>query len=360
MNLKLKIKLSKLLAIAVIWIIIAVIIAIYDHLTINSDYSAGMGEKYTFLQNLSLSVLGAVIATLLGGSFLVFYVEEKFRDRSYGASILAVSISFVIIISLITLIMALIIAPIYTGKPLSDPETKTEFLNYLMNPLHFKNILVWSIVVALTQLFLQINTKFGHGILLNFIRGKYRTPKKEERIFMFLDLKSSTTIAEKLGDETYHELLKDFYADITNPIIYNKGEIYQYVGDEVVISWKMKDGVEDNHCVKCYFDIRRRINKLKDKYLEKYKLLPDFKAGIHCGEVVAGEIGVIKRDITYSGDILNTTARIQGKCNELNTRILASNDLIKLLPAENGFQFKALGSIHLRGKEKGIELSTIV
>jgi adenylate cyclase len=54
---------------------------------------------------------------------------------------------------------------------------------------------------------------------------------------MFVDLLSSTTIAEALGNEKYHNLLHDFYADITNPIIYNKGEIYQYVGDEVIVSW---------------------------------------------------------------------------------------------------------------------------
>jgi len=56
---------------------------------------------------------------------------------------------------------------------------------------------------------------------------------------MFVDLLSSTTIAEALGNEKYHNLLHDFYADITNPIIYNKGKIYQYVGDEVIVSWRL-------------------------------------------------------------------------------------------------------------------------
>jgi len=360
MNLKLKIKLSKVLAIMLVWIVVAILISIYDHLTIDSYYSKGFSDSYTYLENVTLSLLGAMIASIMGAPFLVFYVDERFRDRSYGASILAVTISFIIIVSIITVIMGLIVIPSYTGKPLSDPETRSEFVKYLTNPIHFKNILVWSIVVSLTQLFLQINNKFGHGILFDIIKGKYRHPKKEKRIFMFLDLKSSTSIAEKLGDETYHELLKDFYADITNPIIYNKGEIYQYVGDEVVISWKMDDGIEDSHCLKCYFDIRARINKLNEKYTQKYGLVPDFKAGIHCGDVIAGEIGIIKRDITYSGDILNTTARIQSKCNELHTKILASNDLISLLSNQNGYNFKPLGSIELRGKERKVELSTIL
>ncbi|MCZ6900624.1 MAG: adenylate/guanylate cyclase domain-containing protein [Bacteroidetes bacterium] len=219
---------------------------------------------------------------------------------------------------------------------------------------------MWSIIVGFTQLFLQINNKFGHGVLLNFIKGRYRNPRRENRIFMFLDLKSSTSIAEALGNEKYHQLLKDFFSDITNPIIYNKGEIYQYVGDGVVISWTLKNGIENSHCVKCYFDAREKIQALKDKYKEKYGLVPEFKAGLHYGEVIAGEIGIIKRDITYSGDVLNTTSRIQNKCNELNTEFLASTALVKLLQSQNTFNFKSLGPIELEGKIKSVELSMLI
>ncbi|MGR3301112.1 MAG: hypothetical protein ACUZ8I_01275 [Candidatus Scalindua sp.] len=52
---------------------------------------------------------------------------------------------------------------------------------------------------------------------------------------MFLDLKSSTTIAEEIGHRRYFEFISDFIADVTTPILNNHGEIYQYVGDEIVI-----------------------------------------------------------------------------------------------------------------------------
>jgi adenylate cyclase len=104
--------------------------------------------------------------------------------------------------------------------------------------------MAWAVVVAFTQLMLQVNSKFGHGEFGNIIRGKYNTPKEEKKIFMLLDLNSSTTIAEQLGNETYHELLKDFFADITNPILDNRGEIRQYVGDDVVVVWSHAEGIE--------------------------------------------------------------------------------------------------------------------
>jgi adenylate cyclase len=154
-------------------------------------------------------------------------------------------------------------------------------------------------------------------------------------------------------------LLKDFFADITNPILDNKGEIYQYVGDEVVIAWKFENGIQHNRCIECFFDMKKEIQKLSEKYMNRYGLVPGFKAGIHCGKVVAGEVGIIKRDITFSGDVLNTTSRIQGKCKEFNAEIIASDDLIKALQLTGKYTTQFLGSIKLRGREKDVELNTL-
>ena len=154
--------------------------------------------------------------------------------------------------------------------------------------------------------------------------------------------------------------MKDFFSDITNPIIDNKGEIYQYVGDEVIVNWKYKDGIQHNQCIGCFFDMKIEIQKLSNKYMEKYGLVPGFKAGIHCGSVIAGEVGIIKRDITFSGDVMNTTSRIQSKCKEFNVEIIASDDLLKELELTGKYTTQFLGSIKLRGKEKDVELSTLI
>jgi adenylate cyclase len=227
-------------------------------------------------------------------------------------------------------------------------------------PRTIKNTLVWSVVVGLTQLFLQMNSKFGHGVFWNIIRGKYNTPKDENRIFMSLDINSSTALAEKLGDEKYHELLKEFFADITNPVLDNKGEIYQYVGDEVIVAWKYEDGIADNQCVKCFFDMKNSLERKKEKYLNRYGLVPSFKAGIHWGKVIVGEIGIIKRDITYSGDVMNTTSRIRNKCKEFDVEVIASADLLATLSLNESYITKPLGAIKLRGKEKEVLLSALL
>lgn len=354
-----QIKFRRLGTLTLGWLVIGFLMTVYDHLVIHTQNTLGPSPDYSFTFSLAMNLGSAVIGAMLGGSFLIFYINERYQNRSYAFSLLAVSISFIFVILIIITVLALVAVPMRTGKPLSDPVSIEALKTFLMDSSRAKNVMVWAFVVAFTQLLLQINNKFGHGAFAHIIRGKYHTPKEEKRIFMFLDLNNSTTIAEQLGDEKYHALLKDFFSDITNPILESNGEIYQYVGDEVIVAWKHEDGIRDNQCIQCFFDIKTHILSMKEKYLKRYGLVPSFKAGIHCGKVVAGEVGVIKRDITYSGDVLNTTSRILTMCKEFNAEILTSADVIAQLSLTNRYATKQLGSIKLRGKVKEVLLSTL-
>lgn len=358
MSEKLRIKLSKMKAISYAWLFMAVVFAVVEHFTLTSTYSLGVTNSYNFQTNLLFHLASTVIAITFGATFLVFVLEERCRERPYWVGILMIAVVYVTVVSIITLLMGLVLVPLNTGILANDEAFGQAYRAYLFDTVHLKNILSWSIVVCFTQLLLQINDKFGHGVLWNLIRGKYHDAQEEERIFMFLDLKSSTATAEKLGNRLYHDFLRDYFADITNAILYNKGQIYQYVGDEVVITWLKDDGVADYHCLKCYFDIKSSIEKQRAKYEEKYGFIPEFKAGLHTGKVIAGEVGIIKRDITYSGDVLNTASRIQSKCNELGVTILASESLLKLFSSDMPFRKRSLGEIELRGKALKVSLST--
>lgn len=353
-----QIKLKRLLGIVVSWMLIGVIMALYDHAAFRSEMSLGTSAYYSFSQSLIFNSLAGFMGAVLGGSFLIFFVNERFRERPYGQNILLVVISFITIVIIITVVFGLVLAVQRSGESLTHTRTIEEFKHYVIDPIHLKNILWWAPVVALTQFTLQISDKFGRGLLWSFIRGKYHKPREETRIFMFVDLMSSTQIAEKLGNKMYHNLLKDFFADVTNPILFNNGDIYQYVGDEIVISWKIQEGVENGECVQCYFDMRQAIEVKKEKYETRYGLVPEFKAGMHYGKVCAGEVGIIKRDVTYSGDVLNTAARIQGKCNEYKVKFLTSDELLSKLTLKN-FKIVPIGDIELRGKGQKIALSAI-
>jgi adenylate cyclase len=172
-------------------------------------------------------------------------------------------------------------------------------------------------------------------------------------------LKSSTAIAEKLGDLKYHSFLNDFFHDISPAIQESKGSIYQYVGDEVVVTWTKTKGLENANCINCYFRVAAAVHLEAGKYERLYGFLPTFKAGYHCGPVVSGEIGDMKREIVFHGDTINTAARIRTECTVFKKDLLLSADLLNKLPSTDYLSPESIGKIRLRGKEEEIELFTI-
>jgi adenylate cyclase len=214
-------------------------------------------------------------------------------------------------------------------------------------------------IYSLLVFFLQINHLLGEGVLWKFIRGKYHKPREEERIFMFLDMKSSTTIAEQLGHVRFYTLLDELFHEISQPVLQTRAEIYQYVGDEVILTWEMQHGLKNSNCLKSFFMFRESLITNSDTYLKNFGVKPEFKAGLHFGKVVSAQIGDLKREIVYNGDVLNTTSRIQSECNKYQRDCLVSGTLMKRLKQINGFQWERIDAVTLRGKETEVELFSV-
>ncbi len=308
---------------------------------------------------LRASIFAGILGGILGGSAIVFLWEKWLRARPYGWTIRNLLISY-------TIIFVLVAFPsnvFFQSRFLEQSPLSTEVLIISAKRLTYATTLVpfftWLAVVSFTTIALLVNDKYGPGVFKKFLLGRYFKPKREERIFMFLDLRSSTMIAEEMGEEKYFSFLRDVFRYATPAILKFKGEIYQYVGDEIVISWELANGAKNANCIQCYFEIQEDLDTRKSYFLEKYDTHPEFKAGIHYGHVMAGEIGVVKREIAFSGDVLNTTSRIQSKCNELGVDILASGAVIELLDLKNIHEPRRIGEIELRGKKELVTLFTV-
>ena len=142
-------------------------------------------------------------------------------------------------------------------------------------------------------------------------------------------------------------------------MLQTRGQIYQYVGDEVVVTWTPERGLRQGNCLRCVFLVTERIHEQKDRYLAQYGLVPEFKAGLHGGPVVTAEIGDIKKDIVHSGDTVNTAARVEAQCRPLDRRVLVSESLLRRchLPAE--LETEDMGERELRGKAGALRLFSI-
>ena len=230
----------------------------------------------------------------------------------------------------------------------------------IMSFIFSKTSLLWIIYTAVVSFFIYflqvVKSKIGDRVLLNLILGKYHSPRIETRIFMFLDMKDSTTHAEILGHIKFSSLIQDSLNDLTKSIIEHKVEVYQYVGDEAVLTWGLKEGFNNVNCLQAYYTFMNTLEQKREFYENKYGFVPFFKAGVHLGEVTVSEVGIIKREIAYHSDVLNTAARIQGKCNEFEAELLISDDLKNKLDAQKYFRFTHIGGIALKGKQQLVNI----
>ena len=204
-----------------------------------------------------------------------------------------------------------------------------------------------------------VNEKFGKGVLRDMLLGKYRNPRIEKKVFMFVDLKSSTMLAEKMGYIKYSSLIQQCFYDLNEVVRKYDGQIYQYVGDEAVIFWDFDKGIEKNRCIECFFAFRNKLNLKSGFYKKKFQLLPEFKAGIHGGDLIVTEVGVAKKEIAYHGDVINTTARIQEQCSSFEKELLVSGSIYNELKFTGVHSCINLGEVLLKGKQKPIEIYTV-
>ncbi|MGB5895314.1 MAG: adenylate/guanylate cyclase domain-containing protein [Ignavibacteriaceae bacterium] len=358
-SVKFQIKLKRVLNLTLFWIFAGIFFTIIEYLLV---YPAAKIENiqhltpvvhistYDFGRSISTTILAAIIAGLSIGTFEIFYFQELFRKKSFGYTVLIKSLIYSFAMVFLIIVGLFFDQGFSTDKSIFHPEVAKAVVTFLSGTGVWAFVVYWTAIVILTQIFMQVRDSFGYGVLPNFILGRYNKPKEERRIFMFLDLKSSTTIAEKLGHIKYHNLLNDFFDDINDSIIFTKGEIYQYIGDEITVSWTMKNGIENENCLRCFFSIGDKIISNSSRYMERFGFVPDFKAGLHCGNITIGEVGVIKKEIVFTGDVLNTASRIQELCNNYGERLLVSKKLLDVLQTENRYLKKKIDEVTLKGK----------
>lgn len=336
------------------WVLFAVGVFMYDYITLISNRA--LTTEYDFTSSFTAYLIVAVCAGIIGGTLTVNLMEYWLRKYRFWVALLLIIVIYTLVaVGVGTLGMLYIKGP-EEGLPMFRQEAFANLSNFYQDPIFLKNYVIWLVLLLFTLIFLLVNDKFGPGVFVDYLKGKYFQPKKEERIFMFSDIKGATTLAETLGEADYFNFLKDFFKTISPAITEYKGEIYQYVGDEIVISWKVKESQNIN-ALHCYYRMNELIQHHALHFQKKYGNLPHFKSGIHIGIAVVGEIGVIKRDIAFSGDVLNTAARIQAKCNELGVAILASEDYRKSIPeVPNEIELVSMGKHPLKGKAAEVEL----
>ncbi|MDT3402357.1 adenylate/guanylate cyclase domain-containing protein [Mucilaginibacter terrae] len=310
---------------------------------------------------ISHTLVAAIFQGIFYGMILgttEFYLEKYYLRRMPLGKIILLKAVLSLFVSLI--ILGLLSAtPVDFNIPSMIPGHTVLENHKPWRFIFYQFIIFYSVLTLLISFINQVNKKYGPGIILPMLFGKYREPVEENRIFMFMDLKSSTTIAEVLGHLKYSSFIRDSFHDINQLLTTYNAEVYQYVGDEMVLSWKVDKMISYRACVEFFFACKDLFKNRYDYYHSNYGFFPKFKAGLHMGLVTAVEIGDVKRDIAYHGDTINTTARIQSVCNKFAKDLLISSVLLEKIGQQNQLITEFMGSIQLKGKLTDIAILSI-
>ena len=291
------------------------------------------------------AVIGLLITTGIVGfdvSWAVGLIPSGWRESPFLVVLFTRSLVWLAVIVVGISLPLLTIA----GEPFAD----------LVDQQFIVSVTVSFFAALLANFVGQVNRLLGRRVLVRLMLGRYHRPREEVRVFLLVDLRGSSQIAEQLGNLPYHAFLKRFIRDVTASVVRYRGEVHRYVGDEVILTWIAEEGLHNARCVRAVFAISDTIEAARARYEADFGVVPTFWAGLHLGPIVAGDIGTIKHEIAFLGDTLNAAARIEQATKELHHPFLASADVVSALDLPHNIASTSVGRIELRGIEEPVEL----
>lgn len=303
------------------------------------------GTAEAFVSGLATGFLVTLGIVSFDVSWVIGLIPRRWREAPF----------LVVLITRSLVWLGIIVVALSLPRLLMTDLTLEELLDQ-----QFLISVVASFLAALVFNFVgQVNRLLGRRVLVRLIVGRYHRPRVEDRVFLLVDLRDSTRIAEQLGNMRYHTFVKRFIADVTGSMPRYLGEVHRYVGDEVILTWTADEGLQEARCVNAIFAIGDTLESARDEYEAEFGVVPSFWAGLHLGPVVAGEVGTIKHEIAFLGDTLNTASRIEEACKQFQRQVLASADVVSAVELPDGVDAESVGRVDLRGVEESLELFSL-
>ena len=244
----------KTLPFGIFWLIYSLIYVILERgIMGDSKFYPSTGNAYNFYVALTITPISSFFTGLFLGMMEIFWINKLFIHRRFWQKILYKTIFYAVFMLTFLIVSTIFSNMIEFEADLWDKRIWTDLWSFVSSFAFWSVLIYMAAMIMISLFYAEVSDNLGQEVFYNFFLGKYYQLLEEERIFMFLDMKSSTTIAEKIGHLQYFKMLKMYYADLSDAIVRHSGEIYQYVGDEVVVSWKLKKGLDNQNCIRCFF-----------------------------------------------------------------------------------------------------------
>lgn len=319
-------------------------------------FSDGFVAFYPFVNGaIAGAFAGLAVAVLELGLF-----AGALRRSKFGYLLLIRTLTYLVLLTTLILLVIIISRMIRLDQGFSQVLNDPSFHHYIFYE-DFPIVVVYTLALAFSINFIRmISRKMGQGMLVSYVTGSYRKPVLQERVVMFLKLKNSMAISQQLGPLIFQDFLNDVFHDITESILAHQGTIYEYVEDLIVITWNISQGLDNANCIRCYYHATEELEIRRSKYYAKYGVVPLVYAALHAGELIRVEIGDIKSEIVFHGDVMNTTSRILDQCRVFESDLLVSDALLCRLNLPEIFTSDNKGIVKLKGKVTGMGVCEII
>ena len=214
------------------------------------------------------------------------------------------------------------------------------------------------VVAAVGILILRVIGFIGGKTLFHLLIGRYHRPVIERKVFLFLDMRDSTAFVQTLGPVKAKALIGKFLFDISKPVTDHKGDIYLYTGDGVIAMWNWSDAIRDRNIVRTVDAIREAVRVEAEAYRAAFGRVPEFRIGVHGGDVVISEQGDAKRAIGVYGETINIAARMEQTAKLRERACVFSADIVEQLGAAKE-RFEYMGEETVKGISAPIAIDDV-
>jgi adenylate cyclase len=307
-------------------------------------------QGFTSLPSIAIGISYGLILGLALGVATVFVLDGPMRMWLGGLSFTAnLAVRSAVYAAIIIPTQYFQLGAVLVGQPVV-PSAKG-FLDAMIFSVGF--LVVMNLMIGITGI-------IGARAFLNFFIGRYHTPVEENRFVLFVDIAGSTGLAERLGGVAIHRLLDHTFRLLTLSVVDYRGEVLNYVGDEVIVTWLERDGAVDCRPLRCFMAMRDELSRASGQLEREFGAAPRIRGSLHFGPVIVGEIGDVKRAIVFNGDVMNTAARLEELSRTVEGGFLASAAAMQRFASAPPFAIRDLGRLPIRGRADGIDVVGIV
>ncbi len=177
--------------------------------------------------------------------------------------------------------------------------------------------------------------------------------KQMEMAVMFADVRSFSTLAEKMTPEESFAFLNRYFGHVSPIIRKNRGLIDQYIGDGITALFPYS--VED--AIAAGIEIQQTLMRANQLYKKEGKPLMRAGFSIHAGSVRLGIIGDDHRfQSTVISDVVNTAGRMQAVNKNYGAPLVLSEQALEMLGNQADYAYRFLNNVHVKGKEQRISV----